>query len=140
MFAPVTTSPSTLSMAQPTWKLGLKFLWGPRPHFYYPFGPGLDTKLRSLPKAVGFFCRDEIEDAVEVEAAGQARETEELVRVPVDQHQRVRAHVVEWVRGGARHATVAQRRGEGLIGVPARRPAVVERRQPGDVAFDNVHA
>ena len=23
--------------AQPTWKLGLRFLWGPRPHFHYAF-------------------------------------------------------------------------------------------------------
>src|SRR5688500_7944267 len=57
-----------IEVAQPTWKLGLKFLWGPRPHFYYPFGPGLDTKLRSLPKAVGFFCRDDIEDATPLSA------------------------------------------------------------------------
>jgi len=55
-------------VAQPTWKLGLKFLWGPRPHFYYPFGPGLDTKLKSLPKAVGFYCRDSIEDATPISA------------------------------------------------------------------------
>jgi tryptophan halogenase len=55
-------------VAQPTWKLGLKFLWGPRPHFYYPFGPGLDTKLNSLPKAVGFYCRDSVEDATPIMA------------------------------------------------------------------------
>ena len=23
--------------AEPTWKLGIKFLWGPRPYFYYSF-------------------------------------------------------------------------------------------------------
>src|SRR3954467_3211692 len=57
-----------IEVARPTWKLGLKFLWGPRPHFYYPFGPGLDTKLRNLPKAVGFFCRDDIEDATPISA------------------------------------------------------------------------
>jgi tryptophan halogenase len=57
-----------IEVAQPTWKLGLKFLWGPRPHFYYPFGPGLDTKLRGLPKAVGYFCRDGIEDATPLSA------------------------------------------------------------------------
>src|SRR5689334_22825407 len=55
-------------VAQPTWKLGLKFLWGPRPHFYYPFGPGLDTKLPSLPKAIGFYCRDSVEDATPITA------------------------------------------------------------------------
>jgi tryptophan halogenase len=57
-----------IEVAQPTWKLGLKFLWGPRPHFYYPFGPGFDTKLRGLPKAVGFLCRDDLEDATPLSA------------------------------------------------------------------------
>ena len=57
-----------VEVAKPTWKLGLKFLWGPRPHFYYPFGPGLDSKLKSLPKAVGFYCRESVEDATPVSA------------------------------------------------------------------------
>ena len=26
--------------AQPTWKLGLRFIWGDRPRFNYTFGPG----------------------------------------------------------------------------------------------------
>ena len=29
--------------AKPTWKLGLKFIWGPRPSFHYPFGHHLET-------------------------------------------------------------------------------------------------
>src|SRR3954471_10824656 len=37
-------------VAQPTWKMGLKFLWGPRPYFHYPFGPGMDAKYADLPK------------------------------------------------------------------------------------------
>src|SRR5688572_19597316 len=57
-----------VEVARPTWKLGLKFLWGPRPHFYYPFGPGLDAKLKSLPKPVGFYCRESVEDATPVSA------------------------------------------------------------------------
>src|SRR4051812_23248204 len=55
-------------VAQPTWKLGLKFLWGPRPPFYYPFGPGLDTRLKALPKAIGFYCRESVEDATPISA------------------------------------------------------------------------
>ena len=49
-------------IAQPTWKLGLKFLWGPRPYFNYTFGPGLE--IRSDPaqaKPNGFYCDDDIE-------------------------------------------------------------------------------
>jgi tryptophan halogenase len=51
------------SVAQPTWKLGLKFIWGPRPYFNYTFGPGLEVKsdpLQSKPN--GFYCDDNIED------------------------------------------------------------------------------
>ena len=49
-------------IAQPTWKLGLKFLWGPRPYFNYTFGPGLE--IRSDPaqaKPNGFYCAEDIE-------------------------------------------------------------------------------
>ena len=49
-------------VASPTWKLGLKFLWGPRAYFNYTFGPGLET--RSDPnqsKPNGFYCDDDIE-------------------------------------------------------------------------------
>jgi len=50
-----------LEVAQPTWKLGLKFLWGPRPHFYYPFGPGLDALAEGTLKPAGLFCAEDVE-------------------------------------------------------------------------------
>src|SRR3954463_12059083 len=43
-------------VAQPTWKLGLDFIWGPRKSFHYPFGPGMEAKYEDLPKAKGFYC------------------------------------------------------------------------------------
>jgi tryptophan halogenase len=46
--------------AQPTWKLGLKFIWGPRSSFNYTFGPGLDARDPTLAKANGFYCDDDI--------------------------------------------------------------------------------
>lgn len=50
------------AIAQPTWKLGLKFIWGPRPYFNYTFGPGLETKVDpAQPKPNGFYCDDNIE-------------------------------------------------------------------------------
>jgi tryptophan halogenase len=43
--------------AQPTWKLGLRFIWGDRPNFNYTFGPGIHGKHEPrLPKALGFYC------------------------------------------------------------------------------------
>ena len=49
-------------VANPTWKLGLRFVWGPRPYFNYTFGPGLEVRAhRSLPKPTGFYCEDDVE-------------------------------------------------------------------------------
>jgi tryptophan halogenase len=50
------------AIAQPTWKLGLRFLWGPRPYFNYTFGPGLETKSDPAQcKPNGFYCEDNID-------------------------------------------------------------------------------
>src|SRR5688572_21853628 len=49
--------------AQPTWKLGLHFIWGPRPSFQYPFGPGMDARYEDLPKPKGFYCEESTEYA-----------------------------------------------------------------------------
>ena len=35
-------------VAQPTWKMGLKFVWGRRPYFNYSFGPGMSARYRSV--------------------------------------------------------------------------------------------
>ncbi|HEY2588861.1 MAG TPA: tryptophan halogenase family protein [Tepidisphaeraceae bacterium] len=51
-------------IAQPTWKLGLKFLWGPLPHFYYSFyGPSIEGRLEPTQiKPNGYYCPDDIDD------------------------------------------------------------------------------
>jgi tryptophan halogenase len=43
-------------VAQPTWKMGLRFLWGPRPEFHYTFGPGMEARYPDLPKNKGYYC------------------------------------------------------------------------------------
>jgi tryptophan halogenase len=43
-------------LAQPTWKLGLKFIWGPRDSFHYTFGAGPTSYAKGLGRPVGFFC------------------------------------------------------------------------------------
>jgi tryptophan halogenase len=49
--------------AQPTWKLGLRFLWGPRPHFHYAFSNHqLLGKVDGLRKQNGFYCWGEMLD------------------------------------------------------------------------------
>jgi tryptophan halogenase len=48
-------------IARPTFKLGLRFIWGPRPYFNYTFGPGLEMRYEDMPKANGFYCDESIE-------------------------------------------------------------------------------
>src|SRR3954454_7229231 len=43
-------------VANPSWKLGLKFVWGRRPFFHYTFGSGLEHKLDGLPRGIGYYC------------------------------------------------------------------------------------
>ncbi len=45
--------------AQPTWKIGIRFLWGPRQQFDYTFSKQLDAQWDDLPRPNGFFCDDE---------------------------------------------------------------------------------
>jgi tryptophan halogenase len=43
----------------PTWKLGVRFLWGPRPYFDYPFNEQVDNQiLPSTQEPWGYYCLD----------------------------------------------------------------------------------
>lgn len=50
-------------VARPTWKLGLKFIWGPRaePFFYSFYNTQLNELLRGLSKSKGYYCDAEME-------------------------------------------------------------------------------
>lgn len=41
--------------AEPTWKLGIKFLWGPRPYFFYNFAFEYAKRIPELKRAPGFY-------------------------------------------------------------------------------------
>jgi len=49
---------------RPTWKLGIRFLWGERDDFNYTFAPQLDAVYPhpDLPRPAGYYCFDEMED------------------------------------------------------------------------------
>lgn len=47
------------ALANPTWKIGIHFLWGPRPCFEYGFMHHVDAQWTDLPMANGFYCWDE---------------------------------------------------------------------------------
>jgi tryptophan 7-halogenase len=47
------------SMAEPTWKLGIKFVWGPRPYFYYSFAFEYQKHLPEMARNNGFYYRDD---------------------------------------------------------------------------------
>ena len=49
--------------ARPTWKMGIHFIWGPRPHFEYGFQFQLDVQLPDLSRPNGFYCDEEFESA-----------------------------------------------------------------------------
>jgi tryptophan halogenase len=53
---------SFLRETQAIFKLGIRFLWGERPYFDFPFARGLDVRLNSLPKPVGFYAADDMSD------------------------------------------------------------------------------
>jgi len=48
--------------ARPTWKLGLRFLWGPRPEFFYIFSRQFNFRRQGLPRNNGFYCEEDVED------------------------------------------------------------------------------
>jgi tryptophan halogenase len=47
--------------AQVTYKLGIKFLWGPRPYFTYTFGPQFNVRYEGLSRPTGYYCDDDDE-------------------------------------------------------------------------------
>jgi tryptophan halogenase len=46
---------------RPTYKLGIKFLWGPRPYFNYTFSPQFDMQYKALPRLNGYYSEDDVE-------------------------------------------------------------------------------
>jgi tryptophan halogenase len=47
-------------MAKPTWKLGIRFNWGPRGTFFYPFHNSADTVLTGIDRPIGYFVGDQL--------------------------------------------------------------------------------
>jgi len=43
----------------PTWKQGIKFIWGPRDHFFYTFDFQYDQKRQGMPMANGFYADED---------------------------------------------------------------------------------
>lgn len=61
--------------ARPTWKLGIRFLWGTRGHFDYTFAFQLDKQFAGLKLPNGFYCDQEftnVDLASALMAAGKA--------------------------------------------------------------------
>jgi tryptophan 7-halogenase len=48
--------------AQPTWKQGIRFLWGARGDYFYDFGFQYDAKFPGMEKETGFYCVDDCDD------------------------------------------------------------------------------
>ena len=48
-------------VARPTWKLGIRFNWGPRGRFYYPFVSNVDAFVQGVRSPIGFFAGDQLD-------------------------------------------------------------------------------
>jgi tryptophan halogenase len=46
-------------LAQPTWKIGIRFLWGTRGRYDYTFSQQLDSHWTNLPRPNGYYCDEE---------------------------------------------------------------------------------
>jgi tryptophan halogenase len=57
---------------RPTYKLGIRFLWGSREFFPYTFTPQLNRHFHRLPRPNGYYCDNEF-DYADVTAAMMAR-------------------------------------------------------------------
>ncbi len=52
-----------IEQTRSSWKLGIRFLWGPRQHFDYTFTHQVDWKWSKLSKCNGFYCMDDFSGA-----------------------------------------------------------------------------
>ncbi len=50
-------------VVRPTWKLGLRFIWGPRPEFFYTFTYQVSARHSQLLKSHGYYVWDDFENA-----------------------------------------------------------------------------
>lgn len=48
--------------AQPTWKQGIRFLWGDRGAYFYDFGFQYDLRFPDMPRATGYYCDEDCSD------------------------------------------------------------------------------
>ena len=58
-------------LVNPTFKLGIKFLWGPRPHFNYTFSPQFDMRYAALTHSTGYYC-DRDDESVQFASVNSA--------------------------------------------------------------------
>ena len=54
--------PEFFNVAQPIWKLAIRFLWGKRPYFDYIFGHQFHSKYNVLPRYNGFYTDEHFDD------------------------------------------------------------------------------
>ena len=54
--------------AQPTWKQGIRFLWGPRDEFFYDFEFQYDQQFRGMPKPAGYYAGMDCSDLSQASA------------------------------------------------------------------------
>jgi tryptophan halogenase len=82
--------------AQPVWKLGIRFLWGPRERFFYTFSYQFDQRWPDLPRANGYYCEKDVENVdvwAALMAAGKAFPKAKDGRPIFARHQQAGFHI-----------------------------------------------
>ena len=54
-------SAAFFQIAKPTWKMGIRFDWGPRKTFYYPFPASANLSMHGVARQVGFYAGDQLD-------------------------------------------------------------------------------
>jgi tryptophan halogenase len=62
-------------LAEPTWKLGIRFLWGKRPYFDYAFSAQIATQYHLMRRGAGFYCDEGPFDFVGMNSGLMTRNT-----------------------------------------------------------------
>lgn len=62
-------------VAKPTWKLGLKLLWGTRGRFDFVFEKQLDAKFKELSLANGYYCGEQWQGGITLPSACMQKDT-----------------------------------------------------------------
>ena len=121
-------------LAAPTFKLGTRFLWGPRASFNYPFQTQFDQRLAGMDRAAGYYAGDPATPIDGLSLSGALMEADRAFERLPDGRPLLRGNVAYHVENAAFVGYLEQL--AAIVGVDVQDDTVlnVERSPTGDVA------